>query len=101
VAAPVEAQAAGKSGGSGGTVGNPYANYNNPMTQPQILVPKMPESGQTNQQILMALAEGTGGFTIYNTNDLLSGLERIAQEANQFTCSAMCRRQLRRAVATP
>jgi hypothetical protein len=32
----------------------------------------------------MALAEGTGGFTIYNTNDLLSGLERIAQEANQF-----------------
>jgi len=55
-------------------VGNPYANYNNPMTQPQILVPKMPESGQTNQQILMALAEGTGGFTIYNTNDLLSGL---------------------------
>lgn len=54
------------------------------MNQPQILLPKMPETGQTNQQILLALAEGTGGFTIYNTNDLLGGLERIAQEANQF-----------------
>jgi len=30
------------------------------------------------------LADGTGGFTIYNTNDLLGGLQRIAQEVNQF-----------------
>jgi VWFA-related protein len=74
----------GGTSGAGGTVGNPYANYNNPMNQPQILVPKMPEGGQTNQQVLLALAEGTGGFTIYNTNDLLGGLDRIAQEANQF-----------------
>ena len=42
------------------------------------------KAGATNQQILLALAEGTGGFTIYNTNDLLGGLDRIAQEANQF-----------------
>ena len=77
----------GGSGGAAGAPGSPYANYNNPMTQPQVILPpmpKMPESGQTNQQILMALAEGTGGFTIYNTNDLLGGLDRIAQEANQF-----------------
>jgi VWFA-related protein len=74
----------GGASGAGGTVGNPYANYNNPMNQPQILIPKMPETGQTNQQVLLALAEGTGGFTIYNTNDLLGGLDRIAQEANQF-----------------
>ena len=37
-----------------------------------------------NQQILAALAEGTGGFTIFNTNDLLGGLQRIASEQNEF-----------------
>src|SRR4029077_1502951 len=30
------------------------------------------------------LAEGTGGFTIFNTNDLLGGLERIGKEQNEF-----------------
>ncbi|MGB2679258.1 MAG: hypothetical protein WAN12_19420, partial [Candidatus Acidiferrum sp.] len=78
----------GKGGSGGGSTGTPYSNYynnpNNPLNQPQILVPKMPETGVTNQQVLLALAEGTGGFTIYNTNDLLGGLDRIAQEANQF-----------------
>lgn len=38
----------------------------------------------TNQQILAALAEGTGGFAIFNTNDLLGGLQRIAREQNEF-----------------
>jgi hypothetical protein len=37
-----------------------------------------------NQQILAALADGTGGFTIFNTNDLLGGLQRIASEQNEF-----------------
>jgi len=54
------------------------------MNQPQILIPKFPETGSTNQQVLQALAEGTGGFTILNTNDLLGGLDRIALEGNQF-----------------
>src|SRR5256885_16816583 len=31
-----------------------------------------------------SLAEGTGGFTIFNTNDLLAGLERIGREQNEF-----------------
>ena len=31
-----------------------------------------------------ALAEGTGGFAIYNTNNLLGGLDRIAREQNEF-----------------
>ena len=30
------------------------------------------------------LAGGTGGFTIFNTNDLLGGLEKIARERNEF-----------------
>jgi hypothetical protein len=47
-------------------------------------VPSFPPSASTNQQILAALAEGTGGFTIFNTNDLLGGLERIGREQNEF-----------------
>jgi hypothetical protein len=47
-------------------------------------VPQFPPSASTNQQILAMLAEGTGGFTIFNTNDLLGGLERIGREQNEF-----------------
>jgi hypothetical protein len=47
-------------------------------------VPQFPPSASTNQQILAALAEGTGGFTIFNTNDLLGGLEKIGREQNEF-----------------
>jgi hypothetical protein len=47
-------------------------------------VPQFPTSASSNQQILAALAEGTGGFTIFNTNDLLGGLERIGREQNEF-----------------
>jgi hypothetical protein len=47
-------------------------------------VPQFPPSASNNQQILAALAEGTGGFTIFNTNDLLGGLEKIGREQNEF-----------------
>jgi hypothetical protein len=30
------------------------------------------------------LADGTGGFTIFNTNDLVGGLDRISKEGNEF-----------------
>jgi hypothetical protein len=33
---------------------------------------------------LYQLADGTGGFVILNTNDLLGGLERIAKDQNQY-----------------
>ena len=62
-------------------------NSNNPnsvFTQPRTIVPQFPPSASTNQQILAALAEGTGGFTIFNTNDLLGGLEKIGREQNEF-----------------
>lgn len=54
------------------------------MNQPQVLLPKIPNMASTNQQVMQMLAEGTGGFAIYNTNDLLGGLQRIAAEMNQF-----------------
>ncbi len=81
----------GSSGSTGGTTANNgnyggYGNYygNNPMNQPRAIVPPLPTSVATNQQILQMIAEGTGGFAIYNTNDLLGGLDRIAHEGNEF-----------------
>jgi VWFA-related protein len=84
----------GGKGGTGGTTGgagsrgggfNPNSNYaNSPFNQPRSIVPQFPTSATTNQQILAALAEGTGGFSIFNTNDLLGGLERIGREQNEF-----------------
>jgi hypothetical protein len=49
-----------------------------------VLLPQIPPSTSENLQVMLMLAEGTGGFTIYNTNDLLGGMQRIAQEMNQF-----------------
>src|SRR6266403_645877 len=75
----------GTGGGTRGGGYNPVSNYNNsPYNQPRTIVPAFPPSASTNQQILAALAEGTGGFTIFNTNDLLGGLERIGREQNEF-----------------
>src|SRR5262249_37703712 len=83
--------APGGGGPGGGTTGggrpisSPYNNYyNNPNNVPRAIVPQLPDSVATNQQILLALAEGTGGFAIYNSNDLLGGLEKIARERNEF-----------------
>jgi VWFA-related protein len=81
----------GGRGGTGGTGGGARGggsipgNYStSPYSQPRTIVPQFPTSASTNQQILAALAEGTGGFTIFNTNDLLGGLERIGREQNEF-----------------
>ena len=64
---------------------NPYNNNpNNPYNQSRSIVPPFPDSVTTNQQVLAALADGTSGFTIFNTNDLLGGLERIGKEQNEF-----------------
>src|SRR5438552_2111980 len=72
-------------GGTRGGGSNPVSNYHSsPYSQPRTIVPPFPPSASTNQQILAALAEGTGGFTIFNTNDLLGGLERIGREQNEF-----------------
>jgi VWFA-related protein len=83
----------GGTGGKGGTggigggaprggIGQPFANPN--FTQPRAIVPPFPESASTNQQVLYALAAGTGGFPIFNTNDLLTGLQKIAAEQNEY-----------------
>ena len=75
----------GSGGGTAPAPVNPSAyNFNSPYNQPRTIVPAFPPSASTNQQILAALAEGTGGFTIFNTNDLLGGLRRIGREQSEF-----------------
>jgi VWFA-related protein len=82
----------GGKGGSGGTGGGPVPSTNktNPntalatLTPPTTILPSFPPSVTTKQQVLAMLAGGTGGFTIFNTNDLLGGLEKIARERNEF-----------------
>ena len=51
--------------------------------QPRQIVPEMPQIVD-NQQVLYQLAEGTGGFVIVNSNDLLAGLEKIARDQSQY-----------------
>lgn len=75
----------GRGGFGGGGSANPVNPYvNNPYNQSRVLIPPLPESAIQNQQVMYALADGTGGFVIRNTNDLLGGLEKIAREQDQF-----------------
>jgi hypothetical protein len=55
-----------------------------PGVDPSTIMPSMPETGATNQSVLFALAEGTGGFPIINDNDLLGGLSKIAHEQDEY-----------------
>jgi hypothetical protein len=73
----------GSGGNRGGGVSSPMMN-NNSFNQPRQIVPQFPPSASDNQQVLYALAEGTGGFVIVNSNDLLSGMERIAHDQGQY-----------------
>jgi VWFA-related protein len=72
-------------GRGGGVPINPNNNpLNNPNARMRDLIPKFPDSASTNQQVMYALADGTGGFVIVNTNDMLGGLEKIGKEMNEF-----------------
>ncbi len=48
------------------------------------LIPKVPDTATPNQQIMFLLADGTGGFVIHDSNDLLGGLQKIGKEQNQY-----------------
>jgi VWFA-related protein len=76
----------GAAAGGGGNPGmSPYGNgspYNT--VPPQMIIPTMPDSGAANQSVLYELAAGTGGFPIYNSNDLLGGLIKISHEQDEY-----------------
>ena len=48
------------------------------------IIPPMADSVSASQQVLYALATGTGGFTIVNTNDFLKGLNKISLELDEY-----------------
>jgi VWFA-related protein len=69
---------------SGNTSSQAQYNYYQQNYQPRDIVPQFPPSATTNQQVLYQLADGTGGFVILNTNDLLGGLQKIAKDQSQY-----------------
>lgn len=71
-------------GGVRGPTNPVNPNVMNPNLNSRVLIPKFPDSASSNQQVMYALADGTGGFVIINTNDLLGGLEKIGKELNEF-----------------
>ena len=85
----------GKNGGGTTNSGNNNNNYNrnnynpnsplnnNLFTHSTFLIPAAP-GAQGNQQVMYMLAQGTGGFVILNTNDLLGALQRIAKDQDQY-----------------
>lgn len=74
----------GRSGSGGGGPTSVNATPRMPTTASRAIIPKIPESATTNQEIMYMLADGTGGFVIANTNDLLGGMEKIGKEMNEF-----------------
>jgi VWFA-related protein len=85
----------GSPGGNRGTSGtsstpNPnngaamMSNFYNQNYQPRDIVPQFPPSATSNQQVLYQLADGTGGFVILNSNDVLAGLQKIAKDQSQY-----------------
>jgi VWFA-related protein len=76
----------GGRGGGGTTTGvsrGPTTGVTNPLNQSRSILPHIPDV-TTQQDVLYILAQGTGGFVIVNTNDLLGGLDRIANEQNEY-----------------
>lgn len=60
---------------------NPGMRNANPRN---VIMPTMKDNATDSQQVLYALANGTGGFVIVNTNDLLGGFEKIGKEQNEY-----------------
>jgi len=76
--------ATGTRGGGGGVNNiNPALTNPNLLNNPRNILPPMGGT-DINDSVLYMLAEGTGGFVIHNTNDLLSGMEKIARDQNQY-----------------
>ena len=71
-------------GGRGAPAMPSISGVPNLYNQSRDLIPKLSDSVATNQQLLYALADGTGGFVIQGDNDLLAGMQKIASEQNEY-----------------
>src|ERR1039458_5773696 len=76
--------AGGPGGGLNNTVNPSMTNRNLLNMNPRNIVPTLPMGMGINDSALYMLADGTGGFVIHNTNDLLSGMEKIARDQDQY-----------------
>ena len=76
--------------GRGGVPNNVVGGVPTPLGQcvgicnQRAIIPAFPETATTNQQVMYALADGTGGFVIKDTNDLLGGMQKIGQEQDEY-----------------
>ncbi len=83
---PINNPSRNPSSGSGSTnnninnANNVFNRQNNRMNSMRTIIPDTLGS----QDGLYALANGTGGFVIVNTNDMLGGLTKIGQEQNEY-----------------
>lgn len=76
----------GSGGGSGGGIpvnNQPYLQ-NRYANQLNRILPILTDTVSGNQEVLYVLAQGTGGFVIANSNDLLAGLEKIAKDQSEY-----------------
>jgi VWFA-related protein len=55
-----------------------------PMGDPDATTAEPGDSGAAGQQLMFGLANGTGGFVVKSANDLLTGLQKIAAEQDQY-----------------
>ncbi len=79
----------GGTGGGGGGISTGPASintpYGNPNFMPNANILHLPGATATaTQDVLYALATGTGGFPILNNNDLLAGLDRIGHDLDEY-----------------
>lgn len=76
----------GRTGSTGGYTNPPLVSpITNPMYQPRTtILPPMQPSLSVAQQVMYAVAVGTGGFVIANSNDLLAGLEKVGKDSSEY-----------------
>ena len=77
------APAGGMPSGTRSPLGN-NSPLTNPSAQSRMIIPKLPDSTSTNQNIMFMLAQGTGGFVIHETNDLIGAMEKIGKEQDEY-----------------
>jgi VWFA-related protein len=73
----------GSTGARGVPVNSPNMYGYNPYDQAHQIIPPIPNVVD-NQQVLYQLAQGTGGFVIVNSNNLLGGMQKIAREQTEY-----------------
>jgi len=73
-----------RGGGTGGGYNNPTGlNNQGVFNRSALLIPQIPNV-TNNQQVMYMLAEGTGGFVIANSNDVLGALQKISRDLDQY-----------------